>query len=77
MGRRNDFRDPLQIYIDKRTKETGYTNEDAGREWLGIKGEAFRYRRNRNSFTVPELRRLFRETHASPEDVLNIFKMGG
>ena len=75
MGRRNDFRDPLQVFIDKKTKEFDYTNEDAGREWLGMNGEMFRYRRNRNSFSVPELRRLFRETHASPEDVLNIFKM--
>lgn len=75
MGRRNDFRDPLEVYIDKKTGEFKYSNEDAGREWLGIKGEAFRYRRKRSSFTVPELRRLFRETHASPEDVLKIFSM--
>lgn len=73
MGRRNDFRDPLQVFIDKKTKEFDYTNEDAGREWLGMNGEMFRYRRNRNSFSVPELRRLFRETHASPEEIMKIF----
>ena len=75
MGRRNDFRDPLEAYIDKKAGEFGYSNEDAGREWLGISGEAFRYRRKRSNFSAPELRRLFRETHASPEEVLKIFSV--
>lgn len=69
MGKRKAKQcDPFVKYIDRMMSDMDFTLADAGREWLGVSGDAFARRRRLNNFSLAEVRKIFRHCATSPEE---------